>query len=759
MARARILVVEDEAIIARDIERLLLELGYDPVGLASSAEEALDLARVLQPQMVLMDIRLQGGVDGIEAAIALREKFSIASIFLTAFATDAVVERAKLAEPLGYLVKPFDADTLRSTIEIGLHNERVERQLRRSESRYRAVVQSAHDAIVTADRHGTIVDWSPSAATLFGYTQAEAEGQPVTILIPERFLADHLEGMRRLEESGAEPRGECRELVARRRDGSEFPIELSVSRWESAEGWYATAIIRDATVRVQAESDLRLQAEALNATANAMVITDREGTIQWVNPAFSRMTGYSQDDAVGRNPRDLVSSGEQDEDFYQRMWGTLLAGRVWEGELVNRRKDGSHYVEEQTITPVRGAAGQITHFIGVKRDLTESKRLQQQFLQAQRMEVVGRLAGGIAHDFNNLLTVINGTADLALSALPPGHPLRFELETIQQAGDQAARLTRQLLAFSHQQILAPQVVNLSSHLTSASAMLLRLVGSDIDLEISTAPDLDNVVADPSQLEQVLLNLAVNARDAMPEGGKLTIEARNVDLDEAFQARHPGVSPGPHVMLSVSDTGVGMPPEVCSRAFEPFFTTKEIGQGTGLGLATVHGIVQQSGGLVLVDSKPGKGARFRIYLPSAGPGAAVVQVARRDGSPGGTETILLVEDEPTLGDLTARMLRRVGYSVLLATSGAEALEVWRQHRGPLHLLLADVAMRGISGPEVAARIVADQPEIKVLFTSGYAEDELLRKNLSSTRHFLAKPYTGPQLTRKVRDVLDDRMDMD
>ena len=751
MTRTGILIVEDEGIVARDIEQQLLGLGYQPVAIAMTGEEAVALAESLRPQLVLMDIHLAGAMDGVEAATAIRKRFSIPSVFLTAYATDEVVERAKTAEPLGYIIKPFDEHGLRTTVEIALHKDQVDRQLRNSENRYRAVVRSAHDAVVTTDSWGTIVGWSPSAATIFGYAEEEVLGQPLTILIPARYRERHLAGMQRM--SSDSPVMAIRQLEGLRKNGTELPLELSLAKWEGPEGWFVTGFIRDITEKKQADSSLRLQSAALNAAANAIVITDRDGTIEWANPAFTALTGYTLAEAVGKNPRELVKSGVHPPEFYEQIWQTLTAGAVWDGELTNRRKDGTLYVEEQTITPVRDSGGAITHYVGVKRDLTEQKRLREQLTQAQKMEVVGRLAGGIAHDFNNLLTVINGTADLALMDLPEGHPLREEFEHIQEAGNRAAQLTRQLLAFSRKQVLSPVALNLSTHVTNTARLLQRMIGEDITLVIDAGPELETVLADPGQIEQVILNLAVNARDAMPGGGSLTITTGNVMLDAAFVAAHPDATAGAHVVTTVTDTGTGMTPEVVARIFEPFFTTKGPGKGTGLGLATVYGIVEQSHGCVVVSSTPGKGSTFEVYLPVAAAGSTATAAEPTPVPARGTETILLAEDEDALRALATRMLRTSGYQVIATRSGEEALERLKNHDGPLALLFTDVVMTGMNGVQLAREAQAARPGLRVLFSSGYSDAHLSKEVANDARYFIAKPYTVMALAKKVREVLD------
>ncbi len=505
--------------------------------------------------------------------------------------------------------------------------------------------------------------------------------------------------------------------------------------------------------RHRAESLLLLQSAALNAAADAMVITDRNGNLVWVNPAFTRLTGYSEQEALGQNPRNLLKSGLHDAAFYDEMWATLLDGCVWRGELTNRRKDGTTYVEDQTITPVING-GEITHFVALKRDLSQTRLLEAQFLQAQKMEVVGRLAGGIAHDFNNLLTVINGTAELALMDLAPQHPVRADFERIKESGDRAASLTRQLLAFSRRQITRREPVDLGLLLNNFRGMLQRLIGEDIRLVVTADPRLATVPADPSQIEQVVLNLAVNARDAMPRGGRLTLEACNVHLDDAFAATHNGVKAGPHVMLAVTDTGTGIDTETMQRLFEPFFTTKETGKGTGLGLATVYGIVHQSGGTVWVESAVGLGTTFRVYLPSAGaPGVEAAAAADIPALAPGQETLLLVEDEDAVRDLATRILQSAGYTVLAARDSASAFERLRSGGADVELIITDVVLPGMSGRELAERALELCPGVPVLYTSGHTDDRVLAYGVGQNLvHFIAKPYTVSALTNKIRDVL-------
>ena len=540
--------------------------------------------------------------------------------------------------------------------------------------------------------------------------------------------------------------------VALMKDGvADFVLKDSPLRLASA----IERSIREAGERAgrrMAESSLHVLEAAINSATHVVVITDRDGRVTWVNPAFTTVTGYTSDEAVGRSPGQLIKSGQHGREFYEEFWRTILAGQTWRGEMTNRRKDGSVYPEEQIITPVRNSQGEITHYVGIKRDLTEEKALQAKFAHAQKMESVGRLAAGIAHDFNNLITAINGAAELALLKVAGDDAVRADLEHIRMTAARAASLTRQLLAFAQRQIIAPEVLSLDQVVASLREMVSRLLGEDIGLVIVPSPEPTHVLADRGQIEQVLMNLVVNARDAMPGRGQLTITTTVQDAGEQSAGE---------VVLSVSDTGTGMSPEVQAQIFEPFFTTKEIGRGTGLGLATVLGIVTQCHGSTDVETAVGQGTTFRVRVPrierrkAARVSAPEVTPAKAQGPPKGTETILVVEDDDFLRALARRMLAMGGYKVLDACSGEEALATLRATVDPVHLMLTDVVLPGISGTDLLNEMKEDGRVLKVLYTSGYNSEILDSAGTAGRkRHFLPKPYTMAQILEKVRQVLDD-----
>jgi PAS domain S-box-containing protein len=467
----------------------------------------------------------------------------------------------------------------------------------------------------------TIREWNPAAERVFGFTRDEAVGRVPYGLIVRESLRPLLEPFL-TEVAKADRTIEVAVNENLTKDGRVIECEWHHTPLRDPRGALIgfIAVAQDVTARNRNERQLRQLSRAVEQSPASIIVMDTEGRIEYVNPTFTEVSGYTREESVGRDLRSF-QSGLLEPEEYAVLWRTLEAGRTWQGFLQNRKKNGARYSEKVTIAPIRDSANRITHYVAVNEDLTERQRADAQLdatrrelTQAQKLEAVGRLAGGIAHDFNNLLTTVLGYTDFLLERHPPGDPERDDLEEIRRAGERAAHLTEQLLAFGRQQILAPRVVDVNAAVAGAARLLGTLLGPGIDLVTHQAGELGFVVADPGCLDQILMNLAANARDAMPGGGRLTIETRNVDITADDEPAHPGVPPGAYVCLSLSDTGKGMSAEVRARVFEPFFTTKALGRGTGLGLSTVYGIVKQSGGHVEVDSVEGDGATFRVYLP-------------------------------------------------------------------------------------------------------------------------------------------------
>ncbi len=537
------------------------------------------------------------------------------------------------------------------------------------------------------------------------------------------------------------------------------------------------ALAREIATRESLDRERSLLRTLIDTLPDLVFTKDRAGRFVNANAATLRLMGLEREDQVaGKTVFDIWEpeiAAPYHADDLEVMAGKILRNR--EERSVDAQDNPIVYLTIKV--PLLDAAGEPTGLLGISRDITDRvaaaeaersaaealrqteaalRRSEEQMRQAQKMEAVGRLAGGVAHDFNNLLSVILSYSNLAIDDLKPGDPLRRDLEEISKASERAAELTRQLLAFSRQQVLQPRVVHLGEIVGAVERMLRRLLGEDVELTLLVAPDLGRVLADPGQLEQVVMNLAVNARDAMPEGGKLTIELSNVELDATYVSAHFGVAAGHYVMLAVSDTGTGMDAATRARIFEPFFTTKEVGKGTGLGLATVFGIVQQSGGHVGVYSEPGRGSTFKVYLPRTDRTAEDVPAAAKPALTRGSETVLLVEDEDQVRAVGCAILRRHGYKVLEAANGGEAFLIARDFPDEIHLLLTDVVMPRVSGRKLAEQLAPQRPAMRVLFASGYTDDAIVRHGvLEAGVAFIQKPFKPDALVRKVREVLDAR----
>ena len=619
-----------------------------------------------------------------------------------------------------------------------------------------SIIDNITDVVTILEADGKISYESPSIQTVLGYTQDELIGQNAFHLVHpddyKRIFGVFLAAVAKKDHI------EKAEIRFKHKDGSWRHLECMAKNMifdPQVRGVVVSS--RDISDRRKSEDQIRLQLQALEAASNGILISDRKGLILWVNAAFTRMTGYALEEVIGKNPN-ILKSNEQDRHFYETLWSTVLSGNTWTGELINRRKDGTLYFEKQTITPLKDAQGAITHFIAIKQDVSADKKLEAQFRQAQKMEAVGRLAGGVAHDFNNLLTIIIGQSDLILSSAMENPDAR-RIEEIRQAGLRAAALTRQLLAFSRKQIFKIKVVNLNEIVRNSDNIIRRLLGEDIELVTLLGENLKPVKVDTAQIEQVIMNLAVNARDAMPKGGKLIIETAEVNLDEKTVSKYPGLLPGNYLKLKVQDSGTGISPEVKAHLFEPFFTTKEVGKGTGLGLATVFGIVKQSKGYIYAESEPGQGAAFFVLLPPSEEKEAENKTDRQE-LPFGSETVLVVEDEELVRGLAAQILSGQGFRVLEARNGTEALDVAANYKGqPIQILFTDMVMQYMGGGELAEKFSTRYPKTKIIFTSGYTDHAPVQKWIDRGSRFLQKPYTHAELLMTVREVLDNKPAID
>jgi len=512
---------------------------------------------------------------------------------------------------------------------------------------------------------------------------------------------------------------------------------------------------REIAERIKAEANLRKFSVAVEHSPLSIVITDTSGKIEYVNQHFSDLTGYSSEEAIGANPK-ILKSGETTVEEYREMWETILAGGEWRGEFYNRKKDGGLYWEQAYLSPIRDNSNHITNFIAIKEDITERKILENQLRHSQKMEAIGQLAGGIAHDFNNILTAIIGYASIMQLKLPDDSPLKKSAEQIAATADRGATLTQGLLAFSRKQASNPVVVNLNEVLDRVHQLLLRLISEDINLEIILSSQALPVMADSVQIEQVLMNLATNARDALPDGGGIVIKADKVKVDSDFVLASGFGQPGEYALLTFTDNGKGMGDDVVKHIFEPFYTTKELGKGTGLGLSIVYGIIKKHGGYISCHSTVGTGTSFHVYLPLLTGSASVEEkVSAVSNMPdNGADVILVAEDNDIARDFARDILEEFGYSVLLARDGEETLEVFKENLDRIDLIILDVIMPKLKGREVYDAVMAIDPSMKILFCSGYSRDDIISQGaLERGMNFLAKPFTPKELLIKIRGVLD------
>jgi two-component system, cell cycle sensor histidine kinase and response regulator CckA len=1005
MSTIKILVVEDELVVARDLRNRLTHLGYDPVASTATAEEGIKLAEALQPDLVLIDIHLAGSMDGVDGGGLIQKQFSIPVVFLTAYSDDATLERAKVKEPFGYIIKPFQDRELRTTIEMALYKAKMDRSLRESEEKYRTLFHTMGEGMVLHEMLWNqqqdcpvdyrILECNPAFETQTGLSATKAKGmlasefygvspapyldtyaevvrtsQPrtfetyfaplqrhfiVSVFVPKpgwfatlflditarkqtekaleeetnrrralfeqspvgiltidpangrilefnaaahrqlgysrkefgRLSISDVEAQETPEETKARIEGVVRdghtdfETCQRTRQGELRNVQVTahlvevlgrkiyqcfwrditerkkaeIALQESQEtfsrafhagpllmairdletnlyvevnekcltlsgytrdeiigrtpeqvGWtdpkvreqlreqlqrngrildfettlrkkdgtllnclYSATIVTvrgrkhlisislDITERKRVEIELRKLSQAVEQSPVSIVITDPQAAIEYVNPKFTQLTGYTLDELRGQNSRQLKGDNTSPEE-YRRLWETITQGKQWQGQFHNRKKNGFLYWEQATISPILDAQGRITHFLAVKEDITERKRLEDQLRQAQKLESIGQLAGGVAHDFNNILAAIMMNMSLLQLSLGQDAEIQSTIQELMVESQRAANVVRQLLLFSRRSAIETKLLDLNDVVVNLLKMLGRLIGEHINMVFERQASLPTVEADPGLMEQVLMNLCVNARDAMANGGTLTISLELVQVEALRIRAHPGVKPGHFVCLSVGDTGCGIDEVMIQHIFEPFFTTKEVGRGTGLGLATVHGIVGQHKGWVEVESNVGAGSTFRVFLPAADQQPCDSAPIDKTELQRGHETILLVEDDASVRRGTAQSLRYLGYQVLDAADGLAALNLWSEYHQQVDLLLSDMVMpHGMTGLDLAEKLLKDKPGLKVIIASGYNAERLTHSLLSEKQIIrVQKPLRLESLSRIIRECLDRKV---
>jgi PAS domain S-box-containing protein len=617
-------------------------------------------------------------------------------------------------------------------------------KLRESEERYRILFRSASDAILIIDvKSLRILDVNEAAIQLYGYSYEEL----IKMKVIE--LSNEPDKTRKAIQEGVEPIIPIR--YHKKKGGHVFPAEITVNHFEFQGERITISGIRDITDRQRAEESLQRLAKAIDQVDESVEITDSEPKILYVNPAFEKITGYSKEEIIGKNPR-LLQSGRHSQAFYQDMWSTLSKGKVWRGQLENKRKDGSLFFEDASISPVLDNQGKIINYVAVKRDISKELELESRLQQALKMEAIGTLAGGIAHDFNNILTAVIGFTELALDEAQTSSLQNENLTEVLNAGKRAKELVYQILTFARQ--TDEEIKPLRVDLIVKEAM--KLIRSTVPATIKIITDIQSqslAMADATQIHQIVMNLCANAAQAMEDGGSMTIKLKDVMLDENFAANHPNLKKGKYIHLKVSDTGCGISPDIVESIFEPYFTTKSPGEGTGMGLATVYGIVKQCGGEVMVESEVNRGSEFDVYFPIIQK-QTQMESYQPDEVPTGNEMVLLVDDEPPIAKMGKRLLIGLGYDVTVRTSSVEALELFRAKPDAYDLVITDMTMPNMTGDKLATELMKIRPDIPIILCTGFSK-QISEESASrmGVKAFVYKPIVKANLANAVREVLD------
>jgi two-component system cell cycle sensor histidine kinase/response regulator CckA len=754
----------DDSPLDRELVRDALEQEHDGFRLTEASSHQEFEARLQEGgfDLVLSDFNILG-FEGLQVIKAVKAKDPyLPVIIVTGTGSEEIAVEAMRSGASDYVIKtPGHIQRLPITIQkvlekrqLRVEKARAEKALAEEVIRRRILVGQSRDGIVVLDETGKVYEANQRYAEMLGYTPEELSQLYVWDWDVQWTREELLAKIRDIDVAG-----DHLETRHRRKDGTIVDVEISTNGAVLGGQKLVFCVCRDISQRKAAELALRESEEKYRLLVDqipAVVFRGyADGSIDTFDRKIETLTGYPKEDFDSRRRlwSDLILAEDLPAAKNEFVEGLRTTG-AYEKEYRIRKKSGEIIWVQVHGQIFLDGAGRIAYVNGVIFDITERKGLEDQLFKAQRMEAVGILAGGVAHDFNNLLTAIMGYGEIMMLGLRQEDPFFPYIEEIIKAANRGGKLTHQLLAFSRKQILQPRVVNLNDVVKDMDGMLRRLIGEDIDLLAAIDQHLGFIQADPGQIEQIIMNLAINARDAMPKGGKLTIETANVFLDQPYARSHMEVLPGPYVMLAMSDNGLGMDAGTIARIYEPFFTTKEEGKGTGLGLATVYGIVKQSGGHIWVYSEPGQGTTFKIYLPRVEQGDVEVEVKATAPTPlEGTETILVVEDDAALRELISTALRKYGFSVLEAGHGGEALLICENEKASIHLMLTDVVMPQISGRALAERLAGFHPEMKVLFMSGYTGDAIVHHGvLDSGLNFIQKPFKILSLIEKVREVL-------
>ena len=766
--KLNLLIIEDSEHDAELIAYELKRFGYDVSWTCVDDKNGLRWALKSQSWDVAISDYAMPTFTGLEALrIVQSEKSDTPFILVSGTIGEEIAVEAMRAGVSDYLLKDRMA-RLGPAIERALREasdrkarKRAEEALRESEEKYRLLAENVSDVIFTMDLDLRVTYISPSIERMSGWTSEEWLSfkptdylPPASLELANKVLAEELV----LLSSPNYDRNRVRmfEMEQYGKDGTVYWAEVSARFLYDDEG-AAIGIIgatRDISERKQIDEHRKRLFTAVEQAGESIVITDPDGIISYANPAFAEISGFYLEEIIGKTAS-ILQNGKHNQSFFKDMWSTIEQGKVWRGRFMNHKKDGSHYEETATVSPIKDEAGSIVNYVIVGRDVTSEIQLQNQLFQAQKMEAVGTLAGGIAHDFNNLLQAILGYTDLLLLSGGIIDSDRKSLRVIKKAARDGADLISRILTFSKKVESKTRPMALNEEVRGAVKLLYRTLPKMIEIELDLADDLMIVDADSAQIEQVILNLCLNAQHAMPDGGRLLIETSNVTLDEEYARTHLGAVSGKHVLLSVSDNGIGMPSEIVERIFEPFFTTKTNEGGTGLGLATVHGIVSQHGGHITCYSEPGIGTSLKVYLPVSASELMSDPDSTTEMPAFGNETILLVDDDNRIRGIGQKILEKFGYKAVTAKSGEEALAIYPARKDEIALIVLDLIMPGMGGKRCLQELLLIDRDVKVLLASGYSSSGLVAdEKLQGAKGFLDKPYEAKNFLREIRKTLDE-----
>jgi len=755
MSKAKILIVEDDGIFAEDLKSNLEALKYLIAEIVPTGNKVLSFLTKTNVDLILMDIRLRGELSGIDVAKEINSKYDIPIVFLSAFTDPETVELAKESEPYGFLSKPVDETELQRTIDLALYKHSMESKLKKSEERFKQISSSAHDGIILINEEDKITFWNKAAEKIFGFSFVEAKNKNLfTLIAPEIFLAEYEYFFDQfLTAHKAGKNGKTIELVSRKKDGTLISTEFSLSRFTESDGYNTIAIIRDISERKLAEQEQLKLSTALKQTGESILITDVHGLIEYVNPAFENISGYTWQEIIGKKPS-IFKSGKQDTIYYKKLWDTISRGDVWKGRFINKKKDGSLYTEEATISPVRNNLGNIVNFVAVKRDITTKLILEKKIRQTQNLRIMGLYANLIVHDFNNQLHPIIIETDQLLETLPENDPLFQKIQFIKNSANKASNVAKQILMFSEKETLMQEPLKIQTQIEEFYKVIEIIKPENVTIQLNIDNNCNPILANATQISQLILNLCTNAYHAMKDKpGILKLSIRNVKIDSAMANKIGTLSQGNHVQLSISDTGHGIDHTIVDKIFRPSFSTKGSGQGFGLGLSSVYNIVKNHKGEIVVDTTPGVGTTFHTYFPaikdrSAKPSKQTKKIQ------GGNENILLVDDNESIEEMLKISLERNGYHVTSFNSSLEALEKFISAPNDFDIVITDQTMPGLRGDLFAIELLKIRPDISIILCTGYSATINKEKaEKIGIKKFLFKPFSTRKLAQTIREILD------